>query len=212
VANAEDVGRFLSSGKTASAVIGPGFGTGARLREFALKILAPEFSEHAKGRGLRGVVLDADALSEFARDPETLFTAISGARQAVIMTPHEAEFARLFPSIAADKSLSKLERAIAASKRSGAVVLLKGADTVIASAQGKSAINTNAGVNLATAGSGDVLSGIAASLLAQAMEAWPAACAAAWIHGEAGRIAGFGAIAEDLAGSIPKAMKAVRGA
>lgn len=207
VADRKDLDRFLSSGKTSSLVIGPGFGTGHRLREFALAILAPDISKEKQSRALKGVVLDADALSEFAHDPQTLFAAISAAGRPVVMTPHEGEFARLFPDIASAKDRSKLERAVAASERSGAVVLLKGADTVIASPEGKAAINSNGNINLATAGSGDVLSGITASLLAQGMEAWPAACAAAWIHGEAGRKAGFGAIAEDLAERVRFVMK-----
>ncbi len=197
----EDLTAFLATGKTASLVIGPGFGTGNRLRDFTLAILSPDISEDACGRGVKSVVLDADALTQFSTDPESLFDAIAGARQTVIMTPHEAEFARVFPEIA-NAGNSKVERVRAAAKSSGAVVLLKGPDTVIASPDGRCAINTNGNINLATAGSGDVLSGIIAALTAQGMAAWPAACAAAWLHAEAGRAAGFGAMSEDLAKQV----------
>jgi hydroxyethylthiazole kinase-like uncharacterized protein yjeF len=205
VENLNDLHDFLSTGKTASLVIGPGFGTGKKLREFALAALSPEMSVAGKGRGIKAVVLDADALSEFADNADELFRASSDAPQFVIMTPHEAEFARLFPDISANAGYSKPERAVRAAERSGAVVLLKGPDTVVASPEGRCAINVNGNVNLATAGSGDVLSGIVASLAAQGMKAWETACAAAWLHAEAGRIAGYGAIAEDLAECIPDA-------
>jgi len=171
---------LLADERRNTALIGPGAGVASETREKTLAILAA---------GKR-TVLDADALTSFAQDPETLFSAI---HSPCVMTPHAGEFARLF-----DTAGDKPERARRAARHSDAVVLLKGADTLIAAPDWRVAINANAPPQLATAGSGDVLAGIVLGLLAQGMEPFQAAAAAAWIHGAAARRFGLGLVAEDL--------------
>jgi hydroxyethylthiazole kinase-like uncharacterized protein yjeF len=150
-------------------------------------------------------VLDADALTSFAEAPDQLFEAIKkcGYPQ-VILTPHQGEFQRLFSDISDKYPLhSKLEQARAAAKRAGAIILLKGPDTVVASPDGRAAISANAPPWLATAGAGDVLAGMLAGFLAQGVPAFEAACMGTWMHGEAGSEAGPGLIAEDLPEVLP---------
>ncbi|KZB67896.1 bifunctional ADP-dependent (S)-NAD(P)H-hydrate dehydratase/NAD(P)H-hydrate epimerase [Thalassospira lucentensis] len=167
-------------------IIGPGFGVGDETCSRIIPLL----------HYCRCTVLDADALTSFAEQPSTLFFAIQGP---TVLTPHEGEFARLFPDIEGDK----LSRARAAAKRSGATVLIKGADTVIAAPDGRAAINAIDAPWLATAGSGDVLAGIIGGLMAQGMEMFDAACMGAWLHARAGADLGPGLIAEDIPEHLP---------
>lgn len=190
---AEGLARLLDDPRLNAVVLGPAAGVGEGTRACV----------HAVLGGGRGVVLDADALTSHEDAPQALFELVASTRGPVILTPHEGEFARLFPDLALRGSTApKTERARAAAKRSGATVVLKGADTVIAAPDGRCAINDNAPPDLATAGSGDVLAGIAGGLLARGLPGFEAAAAAVWLHGECGRLAGPGLIAEDLAGGL----------
>lgn len=173
-------------------LIGPGAGTNDTTRRNVLAALKTK----------RAVVIDADALTVFAGKTKTLFAAIKGQ---TVLTPHEGEFARLF-KLAGDK----LARARAAAKQSGATILLKGPDTVVASPDGRAAINANAPPDLATAGSGDVLSGMVVGLLAQGMDSFRAANAAAWLHGAAAREFGPGLVAEDIIECLPTVLRRLK--
>lgn len=191
-----DVDGFVGERRPSAFALGPGFGVGGKTRDFALAVLGQ--GQEASG-AIDGLVLDADGITSFRDDPNVLFQAARRPNApALVMTPHEGEFGRLFPDIAGDKSLSKLARARSAAERASAIVVYKGADTVIAAPDGRAAINSNGAPWLATAGSGDVLSGIVAGFLAQGMPAFEAAAAAVWIHAEAGSRFGPGLIAEDL--------------
>ena len=191
-----DPGAFaalLGDPRRNAVLIGPGAGTGAATQEAVLAALGTH----------RAVVLDADALTVFADRPDALFTAIAGP---TVLTPHEGEFARLFGELPGDK----LARARVAAAKSGAVVLLKGADTVIAAPDGRAIVNANAPPELGTAGSGDVLSGMIAGLLAQGLDPFRAAAAAAWVHGEAARAFGPGLVAEDVIEMLPRVLRRLR--
>ena len=203
-ADSEEAGRRIVSRKVRAAVLGPGFGVGEGTRDHALMLLAQK-------DGLAAAVFDADAITSFREVPEALFSAARASPVSLVLTPHEGEFARLFPDLAEDAALSKLDKARKAAQRANAVMLLKGPDTVIAAPDGRAAINTNATPWLATAGSGDVLAGLVAGLLAQKMPAWEAACAAVWIHAEAGSRFGPGLIADDLPGLVPAILKDLPG-
>lgn len=169
-------------------LIGPGAGITQETRHNTLILLLNSKSS----------ILDADALTVFQDAPETLFDAI---RQPVLLTPHMGEFRRLFPDLA--DSPDREIAVMAAAKTSGATVILKGAASLIAAPDGRLVRNTHASPFLATAGSGDVLAGIAGGLMAQGMQVFDAACAACWVHGELGLRLGPGLIAEDLPEALP---------
>jgi hydroxyethylthiazole kinase-like uncharacterized protein yjeF len=176
-----------------AVVVGPAAGVGdATMRHvFAL------------ARTGAALVIDADALTSFSQDPSALFSALD---RDDVLTPHPGEFERIFPGLLA-ASPERITAAREAARRAGAVVLLKGPDTVVAAPDGRAAISLNGTPWLATAGSGDVLAGFIAGLIAQGMESFEAACAGAWIHAEAGAAHGPGLIAEDLPSLAPAVLR-----
>ena len=189
----QDFTALLEDQRISAFLIGPGAGAGEETRERVLAMLATR----------RPVLLDADALTSFQGGAQALFDKIAGP---CVMTPHEGEFARLFGGTG-----DKLARARAAARLSRAVIVLKGADTVIAAPDGRAIINSNAPPTLATAGSGDVLGGIVTGLLAQGMDAWLAAAAGVWMHGAAATLFGPGLIAEDLSDLLPAVLRSLPG-
>lgn len=203
---ASDLGALLGDDRLNALCLGPGLGIGAATRDMVITALGSR----------RRCVLDADALTSFSDHPAQLFAHL---HSRVILTPHEGEFARLFPDILAKlradpvsgPAFSKLDAVQEAASRAGCVVLLKGPDTVVAEPGGRSVVSAScydrAAPWLATAGSGDVLAGLVTGLLARG--AWPvdAAGTAAWLHVEAARVFGPGVIAEDLPEQVPKVLR-----
>ena len=195
--------RFIADPRLNALTIGPGLGVNHATCDLVLASLS----------GDRAVVLDADAITAFSKSPQRLYAGVKARPGKVtIMTPHEGEFSRYFHALDPNtKAGSKLERARRAAALIGAVIVLKGPDTVVAAPDGRAAITANAPPFLATAGAGDVLSGIVTGLLAQGMPAFEAACAAVWLHGEAARAFGLGLIAEDLPEQLPGVYRALFG-
>jgi len=190
--DASNLNDILADARKNVLVVGPGAGVSEATRQHVLAALDTG----------RGVVLDADAITSFGPAPQSLFSAIKGP---CVLTPHEGEYSRLFSGHG-----SKLERARQAARQSGAVVLLKGADTVIAAPDGRAVINSNAPPTLATGGTGDVLTGFIAGLMAQGMAPFLAASAGAWLHGEAARQFGPGLISEDLPDMLPRVLRRLK--
>ena len=178
--------------KAQAVVIGPAAGVGEATRANLL----------ALARLDAALVVDADVFTTFKDDTTTLFAALTPRD---VMTPHPGEFERVFPGLL-KASPERISAAREAARRAGAVVLLKGSDTVIAAPDGRAAVNTNSTPWLGTAGSGDVLAGLIGGLLAQGMDSFEAACAGAWLHGAAGSAFGPGLISEDLPGLIPQVL------
>ena len=184
----------LKDDRITAVAIGPGAGIGVETKKLVLKTLETE----------RATVVDADALTSFVDQPAILFKAITGP---TVLTPHTGEFQKLFPDL--DYGGDKLAAARTAAKRSGAVIILKGPDTVIASPCGLAVINSNAPSHLSVGGTGDILTGMVASLLGQGMSAFDSACAAVWLHAKAAQSYSRGMIASDLLTEISPALSKV---
>ncbi|HEX3652425.1 MAG TPA: NAD(P)H-hydrate dehydratase [Rhizomicrobium sp.] len=193
---AKGLADLLTDKRLNAVVIGPGCGVGQETRDLVAAVLESGTA----------AVLDADALTSFHHDPAALFRQL---REPAILTPHEGEFERIFAGLLA-KAENKLEAARAAAATALCTVLLKGPDTVIAAPDGRAIVNSHAPPTLATAGSGDVLSGFVGGLMAQRLDSCTAAAAAAWLHGTAARRFGPGLISEDLPEMLPAALSALK--
>lgn len=194
VDGADELAGMLVDRRYNVVVLGPGGGVGRPLRQAVA----------AAARAGRHLVLDADALTSFAGRLPELRQWLRASSGTAVLTPHDGEFSRLFSEKAGTaEASSRLVRARQAARATGAVVLLKGPDTVVAAPDGRATISDNAPPWLATAGSGDVLAGFIAGLLAQGMPGFEAASAAAWLHGEAASRLGIGLVSEDLPEALP---------
>jgi NAD(P)H-hydrate epimerase len=195
-AGVQGLEELLEDRRLNALVIGPGCGVGRSTRELVAATLASQAA----------VVLDADALTSFADGPNALFVQL---REPAVLTPHEGEFERIFPGLL-KRAPTRIEAARQAAAACRCTMLLKGPDTVVASPSGLAVVNTNAPPTLATAGAGDVLSGFIAGLMAQGMDSFSAAAAAAWLHGEAANRFGAGLISEDLPEMLPHVLSDLR--
>jgi hydroxyethylthiazole kinase-like uncharacterized protein yjeF len=186
---AEGLSNLLKDRRFNATVIGPGCGVGNATQALVVSVLTSGAA----------AVVDADALTSFAGDPGLFFDMLS---PSAVLTPHAGEFDHLFPGLLKQSS-TRIEAVRAAAATAGCIVLLKGPDTAITTPEGKVCVSTNAPPYLATAGAGDVLAGFIAGLLAQGMDPFKAAAAAAWLHGEAANLFGPGLISEDLPEQLP---------
>ena len=182
--------------KASAALIGPGSSVTERTARHTLQLLDEDIP----------VLIDADALTVFQKQPDLLVQSLTRRKAATVLTPHLGEFSRIFPDINGE---NKVEKALAAARRSHTIIVLKGPDTVIASPDGQAVINPTASAYLAIGGSGDVLGGIIISLLAQGMSAFNAACAGVHIHSLAAQRAGVNLIPEDLIAALPAVCEAL---
>jgi len=197
---ADDLDDLLVDERLNVVVAGPGLGVGEATRD--LVAVAASAGRH--------LVLDADALTSFKGKARLLAAHIADGASQAVLTPHAGEFGRLFEGTeAVADAMSKLEQARRAASLTGTVVVFKGPDTVIAAPDGRAAINDHGTPYLGTAGSGDVLSGLIAGLIAQGMAPFEASAAAVWMHGDAGRRHGPGLIAEDLPELMPAVLRGV---
>jgi hydroxyethylthiazole kinase-like uncharacterized protein yjeF len=193
----EELGTLLEDRRISAVALGPGHGVGEATRAMV----------KAAARAGRGLVLDADALTSFAGEAYTLGMIATAARDCVI-TPHEGEMRKLFESAEGVlDAQNRWQAALRAAEITRSVVICKGGDTIIAAPDGRAALLAETTPYLATAGSGDVLTGIVAGLIAQSMPAFDAACAAAWLHAQAGIACGPGLIAEDLSEALPGVLR-----
>lgn len=190
VEDAQAFARLIDDKRVTGLLAGPGNGVSERTRTLLSAALA----------SAKPCVVDADALTLLSEHREL----VSALHRRCVLTPHEGEFTRLFGTTDNKIGGGKRERALSAAHDTGCVIVLKGNDTMIASPDGRTVVNANAPAWLATAGAGDVLSGIIAGLLAQGMDPFAAACAGVWMHGEAAALAGPGLIAEDLPALLPR--------
>jgi NAD(P)H-hydrate epimerase len=208
--DADEFADLLTDDRYNAVALGPALGIGVSTHAWVAAALEAD----------RATVLDADALTSFSGDVSALLALTGGVReQPVVLTPHDGEFKRLFAGpgeASADARAvagapSKLERARAAAALTGAIVVLKGPDTIVAAPDGRAVVNANGSPHLATAGSGDVLAGIVTGLLAQNMPGYEAACAAVWMHADAAARFGPGLIAEDLPEVLPAVWRGLLG-
>ena len=194
----EGSGELLELAKVMDAfVIGPAAGIDEATRSNVETLASTEAA----------LVIDADAVTVFRDEPEALFALLD---EKDVLTPHAGEFERLFPGVL-EAGPDKIAAAREAARRAGCTVLLKGPDTVIAAPDGRAVVNTRSTPWLATAGSGDVLAGIVGGLLAGGMPSFEAACAGAWMHGDAGVRFGPALCAEDLPGMLPQVVAGLMG-